>query len=413
VTLREHDPASLIPLSRGAERQFVALRMIGIVIFAAYVAATLGGAPRGFLSAVGAALVAPVPFAVWWAYRRAQVNLRLPVGLLAFAATLWLVGALVWYGIYVAHDFRVPTPPGVWDGFYVPARILVILALIVALRSVISFTFAILDAIVLTAAGIALAAPFVGEGLEHGATAASLFTLNRPVLSIVTLMLIVSAALGSTEGMPLSMAMLGLAEIPLMIGNLVYGYQAVQGDYVDDRWADLAWGAGAIVAMLAASVFILGIERVVRLPIGMHIPNHPAGSRSVLLLSIGALGIACGVACYGVHDHSRGVTLAGLIATVVIGVAMAARARDSIATAELAYCEHDRALAETERARDDLAVANEDLRRANVQIQAMHIAIAELLNLADERVNGRIRKLIEETGDELVALLEAQLETKR
>ena len=64
-----------------------------------------------------------------------------------------------------------------------------------------------------------------------------------------------------------------------------------------------------------------------------------------------------------------------------------------------------RALAETERTHDELAIANEDMLRANVQIRAMHIAIDELLNVADERANGRMRDLIEETGDDLVALL--------
>ena len=85
---------------------------------------------------------------------------------------------------------------------------------------------------------------------------------------------------------------------------------------------------------------------------------------------------------------------------------MAFRATDSIRTAETAYHTLDRALADTERARDELA-------RANVEIQAMQIAFADLLNLTDERTEGRIRELIEDTGQELADLLEDEIALKR
>lgn len=68
-----------------------------------------------------------------------------------------------------------------------------------------------------------------------------------------------------------------------------------------------------------------------------------------------------------------------------------------------------RALREVERERDDLAAANAELQRANVAIRAMHLAFAELLNLADERSHGQMRELIEDTGTELAQLLEEQL----
>jgi len=330
--------------------------------------------------------------------------------MLALAATLWLVGSVVWYGVYLANGSHVPTPPGVWDVFYGTARILVIVALVIAMQSVISFSFAMLDAIVLTAAGIALAAPFVHHGLEHGATATSLFTLNRPVLSIVTLILIASAALGSWEGIPLSFAMLGLAELALTVGNLIYSYAAVQDAYVDDRWADLAWGTGAVIAILAASVIVLRIDRPVGLPTRPKIPEVPAGSRAVLLLCLTALASTLAVASYGLFIASNGIVLVGLIASVSIGVAMAIRARASLRATEDAYIRLDRALGDTERARDLMTLTNEELRRANVEIRAMHIAFADALNLADERSDGRMRVLIERTGRDLAAILEEELE---
>ena len=72
-----------------------------------------------------------------------------------------------------------------------------------------------------------------------------------------------------------------------------------------------------------------------------------------------------------------------------------------------------RALADAERARDELADANQDLARANAQIQAVHIAYADLLNLTDERTHGRVRELIEDAGEELAELLEAEMERER
>jgi hypothetical protein len=78
---------------------------------------------------------------------------------------------------------------------------------------------------------------------------------------------------------------------------------------------------------------------------------------------------------------------------------MAFRAAGSIRTAEAAYGRLDRGLAETENARDELA-------RANAELQTIQIAFADLLNLTDERTEGRVRELIEATGKEMADLLE-------
>lgn len=86
---------------------------------------------------------------------------------------------------------------------------------------------------------------------------------------------------------------------------------------------------------------------------------------------------------------------------------------DAIRTAEGAYSRLDHALAETERTRDQLSVSNQELARANAHVQALHIAHADLLNLADERSHGRLRKLVEDTGSELAELLEDELDHAR
>jgi hypothetical protein len=406
VTAYEPEAALFAPQPRDGPRRFRMLSLLGAAGFVAYAAAVVGGAPRPLLSFVFTGVMILVPPAVWWGYVRSPARLRRPVLFLAIAATSWLVGSVVWEAFYVANGSTVPHPPGVWDAFFVGAQLLVITALVLAMRSLISFRLASLDAVIVTAAGIALAAPFVRHGLENGVDPASVFTLNRPILSIVILMLVASAALRSWEGVPLSMAMLALAEAALTVGNLIYALEAVQNRYVDERWATLAWCAGAIIALLGACTLILRIDRPVRLDTAARIPDHPAGSSRVLLVSLGGLLLSCGVSGYGLTIGSRGLAVAGLGSCVAIGVAMAFRATESIRTAETAYLRLDRALADTERAKDELA-------RANVGIQAIQIAFADLLNLADERTQGRMRELIEDAGQELAELLEEELPKRR
>jgi hypothetical protein len=381
--------------------------------YAGYFVAAVAGAPSSLVSPLFSLFMLPVPFMVWWAYRRAPPELRRLVHILAWAATLWLVGSLVWYAYYFAGGSEVPEPPGTWDLFLVLARLLVIAAIVDGMRSLISFRIAALDASVVCAATIALGAAFIVHGLEGGVSASSLFTLNRPLLSIVTLTLIVSAALGSWQGLPLSIGLMALGEVALTIGSLIYSYQAIQDEFVDDRWAGLAWAGGAALTILAASVIINGVDRPIRVAARSRIPRHPAGSRSVLLVSLGGLVLTLGVACYGLLEGSRALVVIGLLASVGIGAAMAFRARDSIRTAEDAYSRLDRALSDSERSRGEIAADNEELARANVELRVMHTAFADLLNLADERSSGRMRELIEDAGDELAELLEEELRHRR
>src|SRR5919197_2833944 len=125
------------------------------------------------------------------------------------------------------------------------------------MRSVISFRIAALDAAVISAAAFTLGTAFVWRGMAHGATTASLVTLNRPLLGIVTLALIASAAVGSAGGLRESLALMALGEVAITIGSLVYSFEAIDGAYVDDRWANLGWAGGAAPPTLAAFVVVL------------------------------------------------------------------------------------------------------------------------------------------------------------
>jgi hypothetical protein len=118
-----------------------------------------------------------------------------------------------------------------------------------------------------------------------------------------------------------------------------------------------------------------------------------------------ALGIAW------LHGLSVGLTVAfvGLSSGLASASALAVRARRSIRVLTRAYLELDRGLFESEQTRERLSIAIGELAGANVQLRAMSIAFAELLNLANERSNGRMRALIEETGAELAEILAQHL----
>jgi hypothetical protein len=394
-------------------RRFRALVIAFAAAYGAYFIAVVGGTPTSLTSPLYSVFMLPVPFVVWWAYTRAQQELRRLLHILAWAATLWLVGSLVWYAYYFAGDSKIPEPPGTWDIFLILARLLVIAAVVDAMRSLMSIRMAFLDASVICASTIALGAAFVARGLEGGVSIPALFTLNRPLLGIVTLMLIVSAALGSWQGLPLSIVLMALGEVALTIGSLIYSYEAINGDFVDDRWAGLAWAGGAALSIIAASVIIARVDRPIRVTVRSRIPQHPAGSRPVLLVALTGLLLTLATTLYGLAADKPAVALVGVAAGAWISAAMAFRARNSIRTAENAYDHLDHALRESERSRDELAAANQEFARANAELQTLQIAIADVLNLADERSDGRIRELIEDTGRDLADLLEQELDQTR
>lgn len=70
-------------------------------------------------------------------------------------------------------------------------------------------------------------------------------------------------------------------------------------------------------------------------------------------------------------------------------------------------------LAAAVRERDLLAFGNDELRRRNVELRTMHVAFADLLNLVDERTHGRVRDLVEDTGEDLALLLAGFLAEQR
>ncbi len=384
-----------------------ALAIFGSALFTVDLLATIGARSPGLPDVVLAIVVAPSPIMLWWARAKAADGSRRPIALLASAATLWLAALLIWEAYAISAGTDLSRSTAIPDGLFAAAEILVILALAGVVGPACSLRLLVLDTSVITAVGLALAALRARRGVE---SSAGFVPVGSAVLGVGALTLVVSAALQSRHGVPLSIGIFGLAEVPLIAGSVIHAYGAAQGPFVDERWAGLAWGAGAIVAAVAASVLVLGVDRRLRPRVRSAIPGHAGGARPIILLWTVALTLALGVSCYGVLSRSQRVGLVGLIAGAAIGLALALRARESIRTAETAYRRLDLALAESERSHDALVLANEELADANVQSRAVQVAFASLLNMADERSHGRIRALIEETGGELAELLEEQLE---
>lgn len=399
-----------IPARPEGEHRFRLLATIAAALFVAYLAATAAGAPHETLSLVFSIAVLPVPFIAWWAYVRGNTRIRATLRCCAWAATLWLAGSLVWYGFFLTDGSTVPPSPGWWDILFAAAQLLLIAALIVAMRSFALVRIAALDACVVCSAGVALGAAFIGRGLESDVSPSTLTTLNRPLLGIVTLMLIAAAALGSWEGIPRSIVLLGLGEGGLTIGSLVYSYAAVQGDFVNDRWANLGWAAGAELSVLAATTIILGIDRPLRLPARRRMPAHPPGSRAVLLVSLAAISITLGVATHGLISDRRNVALIGILASITIAVAMVIRARDSLRTVERSSELLDSVLTEAERERARLDLANARLQQTNVSLRMIQLAVRQGFNLIDEQTQGRLREVVEQSGGDLAALVDETLE---
>lgn len=392
------------------EHRFRLLATLAAALFFGDLCATLGGAPDQVSNLVFNFCVFPVPFLAWWAYTRASTGLRPTLLCCALGATLWLAGSLVWYGFFLANGSKVPTPPGWWDIPFAAAQLLLIAAVLAAIRSYDVVRFATADACVIAAAGIALGAAFIGRGLENEVSALTLTTLNRPLLGIVTLMLLASAALGSWEGTPRSLVLIGLGEAGLVIGNLVYSYAAVQGRFDDNRWANLGWTSGAELCVLAASTIILGIDRPVHVATRRRIPDHPSASRAVLLVNLGAIALTLGIAAYGTTNDLHAVALAGVLASVTIAVAIVTRARGSLRRAELSSALLETVLAESERVRAKLDSDNAKLQQANAGLRTVQLAVTQGFDLIDERTQGRLREIVEASGDALAALVDETLE---
>jgi hypothetical protein len=107
-----------------------------------------------------------------------------------------------------------------------------------------------------------------------------------------------------------------------------------------------------------------------------------------------AIAVPLAAASYGVETNNRTIAMIGLVVTAVVAAAAALRANRST------------------RVRDALLEANGNLRRRNTDLEAMHQAVLQGLDVIDERTHGRLWELFEETGDELAELIDEALDDR-
>jgi hypothetical protein len=83
------------------------------------------------------------------------------------------------------------------------------------------------------------------------------------------------------------------------------------------------------------------------------------------------------------------------------------------ARVEAPFCELgvvSEALAEAERARHELLAANQRLRGSNAELRRLQMALESELDAIDEWSAGQLRELVEQTGDDLAALVQIILD---
>lgn len=371
------------PGSRAAHAHFHWLAA-GLALFAAaFIGATAAGLSSNVLGIAFGVVALPVPAVIWLAYVRAGRELRRPLLLLALAGSLWLGGTLVVTALFLSVGRPQPGDTGVWDGLFIAARLLVIAAVVAALRAAICVRHAVLDTAVVVAAGVALFSPFAWRTLSEGADPGALLALARPVLSIATIVLIASAALGAWHGIPRSFAMLAIGDVCLTTGSLLHSYAALTRA-ASDRWATAAWAVAASIFLLAASVIALGLDRRTGFRPQRTIPGTPAAAHKVLAGYLGALTVAGTVATFGAAAGATPVTVTGVAAILAIGLLSTIRARGALDATERAYAQLDRVLLERERTCDGLEEANIELLRRNVELRAIEAALAGVIDWPDE-----------------------------
>ena len=120
--------------------------------------------------------------------------------------------------------------------------------------------------------------------------------------------------------------------------------------------------------------------------------GRSTSSHGALPATLAVIALALGVATVGVETDREALALLGLGATGLLAAALAASASRSM------------------RRRDELRAANKELQRRSAELEAQQLAIESGLDVIDVRTQGRLRQLVEESGDELAELIDEALD---
>ena len=380
-----------------ADRRLAGAALVGGGFLVVYAAATVAGAPRPLLSQVFNLPMAAVFVVAWWTALTAPREIRALWRLLAIAATCWGVGSAGWAVEFEQNGERVPTPPTVWDIPFAIALALTTTAVVLAIRRSIVVRHVALDVLVIACAAGAVGTAIAERSVDGTLSLRTAAALDRPFFGLLTLVLVISAALGSSDGVRRSTVLLGIGQVFLVTGHLISSYQALSGAPIDDRWCDLAWATGAVVSALAGLCVVRGADPLIRFGPALSPSPHPRGSHVALAAGCLAVAVSLLTVLYGVAGDHGAAIIAGVLAGLVGIGGVALRGRAAIRAADAAYVALDGALAENERQRDQLADANSELASANVQLRLYQETLRGLLAEVDGRSGGRLRELIEET----------------
>ena len=383
-----------------------------IVLFAAATVATALGADRRLLELTPPALAIAVLPLGWRASRVAPATVRRFMTLAVLAMTFQSTGLLMWF--VAKRGVRPAAHPAL--GYWTPLLYLAVVAAAAAawtiVRGVLRARDAALECSIIAAAaaaaaiGVAIANQHMGRS---GWTIDAIDAMIRPLLSLLVVTLVMSALLGRGSSLPVSVMFLGAALLTTAAAQLWASCDAADGHTAGRGGRDLLWLGSSVLFLLAALAILSRRDRPLRLPRAAIPGANPAGLAVVIAAAWAATGF---VLIHGLLTSSTVEITAGAAGVTWVSLAAVTRTASALHQTRGAYRALDEAhfALEQERERVEELIVERDaviatLRERNVELSTTQIMLGPLLDLADERTDGRLRISLEETADDLASWL--------
>lgn len=386
------------------------LAVLGGGVLVAYWVATLLAVDEGALNLAFTVVVILVLPVGWWAVLAAPAQLRRFVALAVGALSSQVIGSILWYVEYLHRSSGMLPSLGYWSPLMYLALVMAAAAAWTGVRGILRPRDVMLDCSIVVAAAASVAFAVTEHHLRRaGWSLTAVDAMLRPLLSLLIVVLIVSAVLGRWQALPLAMGLFGASLLVDAGGLLFASYFESRGVYTNDRWPDLLWCTAAVIALFAALTIIARIDR----PLRLSREALPGVSPFPLLITITiAWAIAGEMILHGAMTRDEPALIGGVAGVAWIGVAAVLRITAALYETRTAYRCLDDAHFSLEQAReraDQLATQRDaiitQLEQRNVELVTIQTMLGPLLDMADERTNGQLRSNLEETGEDLAAWL--------
>ena len=381
-----------------------------IALFAAAAVATALGADRRLLELTPPALaIAVLPFG-WRASRVAPATVRRFMTLAVLAMTFQSTGLLMWF--VAKRGVRPAAHPAL--GYWTPLLYLAVVAAAAAawtiVRGVLRARDAALECSIIAAAAAAIGVAIANQHMGRSGWAIdAIDAMVRPLLSLLVVTLVMSALLGRGSSLPVSVMFLGAALLTTAAAQLWASCDAAEGHTAGRGGRDLLWLGSSVLFLLAALAILSRRDRPLRLPRAAIPGANPAGLAVVIAAAWAAAGF---VLINGLLTSSTVEITAGAAGVTWVSLAAVTRTASALHQTRGAYRALDEAhfALEQERERVEELIVERDaviatLRERNVELSTTQIMLGPLLDLADERTEGRLRTSLEETADDLASWL--------